>query len=117
MSSYDTPEWRLVDELSEDLMVNYSRIRTVQGVPAIATAVVGNSINTVGSSVTRSNFWKMRDAAASAREMLVQAAMNSLNDQNRANFTADKGVVTQTSTGVRKTYGQLATLAAGLPVP
>ena len=85
----------LAQVMAEDLMVHYERIVAVQGAPTLANpAPVGTAINTVGSSVTRSNFWKLRDAAATAREMLVQAAMNRMGDQTRANYTVTDGVIT-----------------------
>ena len=62
----------LAQILAEDLMVDFARVRTVQGGPTLLSpAPVGTAINTVGSSVIRSNFWRMRDAAAAAREMLA----------------------------------------------
>ncbi|MFN7924514.1 MAG: molybdopterin cofactor-binding domain-containing protein [Bryobacteraceae bacterium] len=108
----------LAQILAEDLMVDYARVKTVQGAPSLVTPLpVGASINTVGSSVTRTNFWKMRDAAAIAREVLVQAAMNQQGDQTRANYTVANGVVRHTPSGTQRTYGQLASAAALLPLP
>lgn len=103
----------LTQVLAEDLMVDFARVHTVQGSPSLASpAPIGSSINTVGSSVTRTNFWKMRDAGAAARELLVQAAMNKMNDQTRGNFTVSLGVVTHTPSNTKLTYGTLAPLAA-----
>ena len=54
--------------VAEELGVDFQRIRTRQGSPSLAAvAPVGSSIPTAGSSVTRTNFWKLRDAAATAR--------------------------------------------------
>jgi CO/xanthine dehydrogenase Mo-binding subunit len=108
----------LAQILAEDLMVDYTRVVTSQGGPTLSSpAPIGSSINTVGSSVTRSNYWKLRDAAATAREMLVQAAMNTIADPNRANYTVSNGVVTHNPSLSQLTYGQLATAAAALPAP
>ena len=108
----------LAQLLAEDLMVDYARVVTVQGGPTLANpAPVGTAINTVGSSVTRTNFWKMRDAGASAREMLVKAAMNRIGDQTRSSYTVANGVITHAPTGARLTYGQLAGEAALLAPP
>lgn len=108
----------LAQILAEDLMVNYANIEVVQGGPTLATpAPVGSAINTVGSGVTRSNYWKLRDAAAVAREMLVQAAMNAMGDQTRANYTVTEGVIANSTTGATLTYGQLAAAAALLTPP
>jgi isoquinoline 1-oxidoreductase beta subunit len=107
----------LAQILAEDLMVDYNRITAVQGGPTLdVPAPIGTAINTVGSGVTRSNFWKLRDAGASAREMLVQAAMNFIGDPERANYTVANGVITHVS-GATRTYGQVAATAALLPVP
>ena len=108
----------LAQILAEDLMVDYSKVITVQGAPTLASpAAVGTSINTVGSGVTRNNFWKMRDAAAIAREMLVQAAMNQTGDQTRANYLASNATVKHLPSGQTKTYGALAPAAALLTPP
>ena len=108
----------LAQVLAEDLMVDYARIDSVQGRPTLATpAPVGTAINTVGSSVTRTNFWKMRDAAATAREMLIQAAMNRIGDSTRASYTVANGVITHLPTGTTLTYGQVAADAAALTPP
>ncbi len=108
----------LAQILAEELMVDYSKVITVQGAPSLANpAPVGVSINTVGSSVTRTNFWKMRDAGAAAREMLVQAAMNLKGDPVRANYTTAGGVVSHTPTSSSWAYGSLADAASALPVP
>jgi isoquinoline 1-oxidoreductase beta subunit len=108
----------LAQILAEDLMVDYARIRGVQGGPTMSNpAPVGTAINTVGSSVTRTNFWKMRDAGAIARETLVQAAMNQIGDPVRGNYTVNNGVITHTPDGVTRTYGQVAPDAAALTPP
>jgi len=108
----------LAQILAEDLMVDYARIRAVQGGPVLTLPPpVGAAINTVGSSVTRTNFWKMRDAGAIARETLVQAAMNQIGDQTRANYAVSNGVITHTPDGVTRTYGQVAADAALLSPP
>jgi isoquinoline 1-oxidoreductase beta subunit len=108
----------LAQILAEDLMVDYSRVVTVQGGPTLANpAPAGTAINTVGSSVIRTNFWRMRDVAAAAREMLVQAAMNSIGDLTRSNYSVANGIVTHTPSGQTRTYGQVASAAALLPPP
>ncbi|MGE5117376.1 MAG: molybdopterin cofactor-binding domain-containing protein, partial [Betaproteobacteria bacterium] len=59
----------LAQVLAEDLMVDYRRVALVQGGPTLAVpAPVGTAIVTAGSSVTRSNYWRLRDAGAIARE-------------------------------------------------
>ena len=103
--------------LAEDLMVDFTKIKTVQGVPALATQLTGNSIVTVGSNVTWTNYWGMRNAGATAREMLVSAAMNIIGDQNRANYTVSNGVITYTPNGTLISYGLVANAAARLTPP
>ena len=99
-------------------MVDYDQIDTVQGGATMANlAPVGTAINPVGSGVTRSNFWKMRDAAATAREMLVSATMARIGDSSRASYTVAGGVITHTPTGQTLTYGQVAGEAAALTPP
>ena len=108
----------LAQILAEDLMVDYPRIATVQGGPTLASpAPIGTAINTVGSSVTRTNFWKMRDAGAIAREMLVQAAMNRNGDPARVNYSVVNGVIRHVPSGLTYTYGQVAADAALLTPP
>ncbi|MGC4054867.1 MAG: molybdopterin-dependent oxidoreductase [Paludibaculum sp.] len=105
----------LAQILAEDLLVDYAKVKVVQGGPSLINPVpVGAAINTVGSSVIRTNFWKMRDAAAGARETLVQAAMNAKGDQTRANFTVSSGTVRHTPSGTQYSYAQLSAAAAAL---
>lgn len=104
--------------MAEDLMVDYSRIQLRQGGPVynVSPAPIGSAIVTAGSSSTRNNYWKLRDAAAIARETLVQAAMNALGDSTRANFTVSNGVITHSS-GKKLSYGEVAAAAALLTPP
>ena len=107
----------LAQVLAEDLMVDPMRVTLVQGGPTMtAPAPVGSAISTVGSSVTRNNYWKLRDAGAIARETLVQAAMNAQGDPVRANYTVNDGVIRHSS-GARFTYGKVAAAAALLTPP
>jgi isoquinoline 1-oxidoreductase beta subunit len=106
----------LAQILCEDLMVDPVRVKLVQGSPSLAVpAPVGSAINTVGSGVTRTNFWKLRDAGASARETLVAAAMTRVGDTSRSNFTVNNGVILHVPSGTTLSYGQMAAAAALLP--
>jgi len=108
----------LAQVLCEDLMVSPLRVRLVQGGPTLATpAPIGTAILTGGSGAIRNNFWKLRDAGATAREMLVSAAMNRLGDPSRSNYTVSDGVIRHTPSGTTLRYGQVAADAALLPVP
>ena len=104
--------------LAEDLMVDYTRVTLVQGGPTLVSpAPIGSAINTVGSGVTRSNYWKLRDAGAIARETLVQAAMSRQGDTTRNNYAVSNGVITHLSSGRTYTYGDVAADAALLTPP
>ncbi len=108
----------LAQILCEDLMVDPTRVTLVQGAPTLASpAPVGSAINTVGSSVTRGNFWKLRDAGASARALLLAAAMARIGDASAANYTIANGVIRHVPSGATLTYGQVAAAAALLPPP
>ena len=105
----------LAQVLAEELVVDYARIKTVQGAPTLANpAPVGTAINTVGSSVLRTNFWKLRDAGCAARTLLVKAAANAKGDSTLTNYTVSNGVITHTPSGTQYTYGQVAAAAAAL---
>jgi len=107
----------LAQVLAEDLKVDPLRVTLVQGGPTLtAPAPIGCAIATVGSSVTRTNYWRMRDAGAIARETLVQAAMDAQGDPARGNYSVHDGVV-QHSSGARFSYGKLAPAAALLTPP
>ena len=104
--------------LAEDLMVSWERVQIVQGGPTLATPVpVGSAISTVGSSVIRNNFWRLRDAGAIARETLVQAAMNRLGDPDRSHYTVTDGVIRHAPSGTLLSYGAVAADAARLTPP
>jgi isoquinoline 1-oxidoreductase beta subunit len=108
----------LAQVIAEDLMVDFGRVTLVQGQATLASpAPLGSAIVTAGSSVTRNNYWRLRDAAAIAREMLVQAAMNLSGDGSRANFAVSNGVIVQLSSGRKIPYGDVAAAAALLTPP
>jgi len=107
----------LAQVLAEDLMVDHSRVKLLQGAPTLANpAPIGAAIMTGGSGVTRNNYWKLRNAAAIARETLVQAAMNQIGDPSRSQYSVANAVVSHAS-GATLTYGQLASAAALLTPP
>ena len=104
--------------LAEDLMVDAKRITLAQGAATMQSpAPIGTAISTVGSSVTRNNFWRLRDAGAIARETLVQAAMNRQGDATRSNFVVVDGVITHLPSGTARSYGDVAADAALLTPP
>ncbi len=108
----------LAQVLCEDLMVSPARVRLLQGAPTLsAPAPIGSAISTGGSGAIRNNFWKLRDAGAIAREMLVSAAMARLGDANRSNYTVSDGVIRHGPSGSTLRYGQVAADAALLTPP
>ena len=96
--------------VAEELMVDYTKVTALQAGADLAYI-------TGGSSSVRSHYLPLRQAGAAAREMLVQAAMNQVGDQTRANYTVTSGVVTYTPKALTFPYGQLAPAAALLPAP
>ena len=102
--------------MAEDLMVDFSRIAVVQGAPSLSSTAIGTAIVAGGSSIIRNNYWKFRNAAAVARETLVQAAMNRLQDNNRSSFSVKDGVISHSS-GKTLSYGDVAADAARLTPP
>lgn len=108
----------LAQILAEELMVSYSKVVTLQGSPSLENPQpVGSSLNTVGSGITRNNFWKLRDAGAAAREMLVSAAMKLQMDSVRGNYSVALGVVKHALSGNTWTFGKLADAASALTPP
>ena len=104
--------------LAEDLMVDPARVTLVQGGPTLVSpAPVGSAISTVGSSVTRNNYWRLRDASAIARETLVQAAMNRQGDASRSNYGVNNGLIAHLPSGRTYSYGEVAADAALLTPP
>jgi len=69
-----------------------------------------------GSRSTPDNYMRLRQAGATARTMLVEAAAQTWGVP-ASELTTDKGKVLHAPTGRSLTYGQLATKAATLPIP
>ena len=107
----------LAQVLAEELCVDYSKIKTMQGAPTVAVpAPIGTAINTVGSSVLRTNFWKLRDAGAAARTLLIRAAALSNGDATLTNYSVTSGVIRHNPSGKTYTYGSVAAVDATLPL-
>ncbi len=69
-----------------------------------------------GSQAIRQGWKVLRTAGATAREMLKTAAAKKWNVAV-SELSTSKGVITHKKTGKASTYGELATLAASIPVP
>jgi isoquinoline 1-oxidoreductase beta subunit len=99
--------------LAEELECDWSRIRTeFPGVDRAYGAMQG----VVGSQSIRTSYVSLRQAGASAREMLVQAAAQKWG-VDRSACRAEKSTVVNAAGNARLSYGSLAEAAGKLPVP
>src|SRR5438045_6244879 len=98
--------------VAEELEADWTRVQVTQ---ADADPAYGDQF-TVGSRSVRSAFEPLRQAAAAARAMLVGAAALTWKVPREA-CRARNGMVEHVATGRRLGYGDLAALAATLPVP
>ncbi len=74
------------------------------------------SQTTGGSGAIRSRYAPLRQAGATAKAMLIAAAADTWN-VSVTDCYAEKGFVIHKSSGKKLSYGELATKAAGMPVP
>lgn len=100
--------------IAEELECDWTRIRwefapidRVYGFPLQGT---------FGSQGIRSSWRPLRQAGATARQMLIQAAANAWGISPAA-CRAENGRVVRTDAGETRTYGSLAMAASALPVP
>jgi isoquinoline 1-oxidoreductase subunit beta len=100
--------------IAEELECDWTRIRwefapidRVYGFPLQGT---------FGSQGIRSSWRPLRQAGATARHMLIQAAADAWRISPAA-CRAENGRVVRTDTGESRTFGSLATAASALPVP
>ena len=98
----------VADELGVDL-------DTVEIEQAVGDKKYGNQ-NTDGSTSIRLNFDVLRQAAAVARTMLVQAAANRL-EVPAAELTVEDGTIRHAGSGRSVTFGDVVADAAQLEVP
>lgn len=99
--------------LAEELECDWNKIRTE--FPGIDRAY-GPFQGVVGSQSIRSSWEPLRHAGAAAREMLVEAAAQQWGVP-AAQCRAENGVVFNTSSNARLTYGSLADAAAKMTPP
>lgn len=100
--------------LADELEADWSQIELKQASPG--AKFKGIRLRTSGSGSIAGSWLRLRNAGASAREMLITAAAQKWNvapDTCRA----EKGSVLHTPTNRRLTYGELAEIAAKSPVP
>jgi isoquinoline 1-oxidoreductase beta subunit len=98
--------------VADELDADWKRVKIEQ---AIGDPRYGDQ-NTDGSHSIRSFYDVMREAGASARFMLIQAAAQQWNVRP-ADCVTEPDVVIHRATGRRLAYGDLAARAAKLPVP
>ena len=103
--------------LAEDLMVDWAKVKVEsnRASPAYGNPLY-NSQMTVGSGSIRGYYLPLRKAGATARDMLIAAAAQMWN-LSPAICSAANGKVSNTVNSQVLTYGQLASLAAQMPVP
>jgi isoquinoline 1-oxidoreductase subunit beta len=104
--------------VAEELMVEWAQVYAIEAPanPAFGNPLFGGLQLTGGSTTTRGYYQPMRVAGAAAREMLIDAAAQTWGI-TRDECTAVSGTVVRNGTAQVLTYGQLAPLAATLPVP
>jgi isoquinoline 1-oxidoreductase subunit beta len=103
--------------VAEELDVDWSQIKLQQ---APANEVYKNRIfgiqATGGSTSVASSWQHLRQMGAAAREMLVAAAAQQWGVTPDSCVT-DKGAIMHSASGRKLSYGEVATTAAGVPVP
>ncbi len=99
--------------VAEELDADWSKVEVRQS--AISQELYGLQL-AGGSTSIPMNFDALRRAGATARAMLVAAAAQTLRVP-AAELTTDNSTVRHASSGRSATYGDLAALAATLPVP
>ncbi len=98
--------------LAEELEADWKQIAIEQ---AGASTLFGDQ-TTGGSASVRTTWDPMRKAGAAAREMLISAAALQWGVP-RASCKAQNSAVIHADSNRRLTYGELASKAAGLPIP
>jgi isoquinoline 1-oxidoreductase beta subunit len=99
--------------LAEELECDWKKIRTE--FPGVSPEY-GGFQGVVGSQSIRSSWTQLRQAGASAREMLVQAAAQKWG-VDKSQCRAENNTVVNTATNARLTYGSLAEAAAKVASP
>jgi len=100
--------------LAEELECDWKKIRTE--FPGVEPVYGSPMMGTYGSLSIRTSWQPLRQAGASAREMLVQAAAQQWK-VDKSQCRAENSAVVNTATGTKLTYGALAEAAAKLPAP
>jgi isoquinoline 1-oxidoreductase beta subunit len=105
--------------LAEELDADWSQVR-VEAAPADAERYnnlkFGPMQGTGGSTAMANSWEQLRQAGATARAMLVEAAAREWGVP-ASEITVERGVVSHAPSGRRATFGELAPKAAGLTPP
>jgi isoquinoline 1-oxidoreductase subunit beta len=109
----------LATVLADELDADWRKVR-VEAAPADATRynnLFWGPVQGTGGSSGIANSWpQLRQAGATARAMLVSAAAARWSVP-ATSLSVREGVVSHAASGRRATFGDLASAAAGLPVP
>ncbi len=98
--------------LAEELEADWASISIEQASPGPDYT----DMNTGGSDSVAASWTPLRQAAAAAREMLLEAAARTWR-VDRSACRAENGSIVHAATGRRLSYGALVPLAATLPLP
>ena len=108
--------------VADELDASWSQMR-VESAPAkvpmygnLAFDPKGNVQGTGGSTAVANSWMQLRQAGATARAMLVQAAAQGWKVP-ATEITVSEGVVSHAASGKKATFGELAVRAGKLPVP
>jgi isoquinoline 1-oxidoreductase beta subunit len=101
--------------LAEELDCNWSKVKT-EFAPINAAFYGGATQGTFGSQAVRTSWTPMRRAGAAVREMLMQAAATRWG-VDKSQCRTENGVVINTATNARLSYGSVADAASKLAVP
>ncbi len=98
--------------LADELGADWSRVQIVQAMPGPDFKRLG----TGGNGSVQGSWKPLREAAAAAREMLIQAAAKEWQIDS-ATCTTEAGAVRHAESGRTTKFGRLVEAAAKLPVP
>jgi isoquinoline 1-oxidoreductase beta subunit len=99
--------------IAEELDADWDKVAIVQGdsdAKKYGLQMAG------GSFATPMNWIPMRQVGAAARQMMLEAAARDMGTAV-SSLKTEKGHVIETETGRTRSYGELASLAATMPVP
>lgn len=103
--------------VAEELDADWSKVRVEQAGADVAFVMPGLAVQLTGGSTSVRLSWQpLRQAGATAREMLISAAADTWK-VDRTECRADTGAVIHKPSGRRATYGSLVAKAVTVPRP